>query len=353
MGRLIYGTAWKKEETDKLVYRALEQGFRAISTAAQPKNYEEALVGRGVRQAIKAGVVSRRDVSVRFSPALSILVSSSYTRNVHGHSHKGHTSDSSAQIQTTFTPAHSQAIKKVVKTTRTGAHPGWPCPQWTSIPSGCPYDPATSLAEQVHRSVSSSLTNFARTASRPEEVYIDAIILHAPYPAREHTEAVWTALSAYVPHRVCRLGISNVDDEELQHLLDFCRDNPAAAAPPAIVQNRFRGYHRDDNFDASVRQLCRENGIEYQAFGVLRETALLQDEQSVGAVAGMAFASREASLYALVMALQDDMAVLDGTSDQCTMRADLDDVRQIEGCAKSPEWKRALDSFKKGIHHQD
>ncbi|KAG8164030.1 hypothetical protein KVR01_005948 [Diaporthe batatas] len=317
MGRLIYGTAWKKEETDRLVYCALEEGFRTISTAAQPKNYDEGLVARGVQKAIDAGVVSRRDVS----------------------------------IQTTFTPAHSQAIKKLAKTTLTASHPGWPCPQETSIPGDCPYDPATSLAEQVRSSVDSSLKRFALASDSPEDVYIDAVILHTPYPTREHTETVWTALSTYVPDRVRRLGISNVDDEELQHLLDFCRGNPAVATPPSIVQNRFRGYRRDDNFDAAVRQLCRDNDIEYQAFGVLREQALLQDEQSVGAVADMAFGSREASLYALVMALQDDMAVLDGTSDPCTMRADIDDVRRIERCANSPEWKKALESFKKGIHH--
>ncbi|KAH8778677.1 NADP-dependent oxidoreductase domain-containing protein [Diaporthe sp. PMI_573] len=316
MGRLIYGTAWKKDDTDKLVYCALEAGFRAISTAAQPENYEEALVAQGVGRAINAGVVPRRDVS----------------------------------IQTTFTPAHSQAIKTVVKTTGPGLHPGWPCPQRTSTPSDCPYDPATSLAEQVHHSVASSLSNFAIMPSSPGDVYIDAVILHAPYPAREHTEAVWTALSAHVPHHVRRLGISNVDDEELQHLLDFCAANPAAAAAPAIVQNRFRGCHRDDNFDAAVRQICKENGIEYQAFGVLREKALLQDQQSVGAVADLAFASREASLYALVMALQDDMAVLDGTSKPSTMWADINDIKQIGCCAESPEWKRALESFEKGIH---
>lgn len=71
MGRLIYGTAWKKEETDKLVYCALKVGFRALSTAAQPLNYEEELVALGVRRAIDTRVVSRRDVSVR-SPLLSV-----------------------------------------------------------------------------------------------------------------------------------------------------------------------------------------------------------------------------------------------------------------------------------------
>lgn len=239
---------------------------------------------------------------------------------------------------------------RTTRTTRTAAHPGWPYPQRTSTPRDCPYDPATSLAEQVNSSVATSLRNFAVVSSSPRDVYIDAVILHAPYPAREHTEAVWTALSAYVPDHIRRLGISNVDDEELQHLLDFCRANPATAAAPAIVQNRFRGCRRDDNFDAAVRQICRENGIEYQAFGVLRETALLQDEQSVGAVADLAFVSREASLYALVMALQDDMAVLDGTSDPRTMGADMDGMQRIGECADSPEWKRALESFKKGIH---
>lgn len=259
-------------------------------------------------------------------------------------------SDNSSQIQTTFTPAHDQAVKKVVKPSRTGTHhQGWPCAQRASTPSDCPYDPTTPLAEQVRSSLALSLKHFTFTPSSHEDVYLDAVILHTPYPDRKHTEEVWTALSAYVPHRVHRLGISNVTDDELQHLLDFCRANPAAAARPTIVQNRFRDSDKDA-FDSTIRQMCRENGIEYQAFGVLRTRALLQDQQSVGAVVGLAGVSREAALYALVMALQDDMAVLDGTSDPQTMAADMEDLRVIRGYAESPEWKRALDSFKGGVH---
>ena len=37
--RIIYGTAWKKEQTAVLVEQAIEQGFRAIDTACQPKHY--------------------------------------------------------------------------------------------------------------------------------------------------------------------------------------------------------------------------------------------------------------------------------------------------------------------------
>lgn len=89
MGRLIYGTAWKKEETDKLVYCALKEGFREISTAAQPINYEEALVALGVRRAIDTSVVARRDVSVR-SPLFSVSSCLLSVWNLHSSSHKGH-----------------------------------------------------------------------------------------------------------------------------------------------------------------------------------------------------------------------------------------------------------------------
>ena len=38
---IIYGTAWKKEMTADLVYKAIKHGFRAIDTACQPKHYNE------------------------------------------------------------------------------------------------------------------------------------------------------------------------------------------------------------------------------------------------------------------------------------------------------------------------
>lgn len=45
MPKMMYGTAWKKEETSKHVYNALKAGFRGIDTACQPKHYREDLVG--------------------------------------------------------------------------------------------------------------------------------------------------------------------------------------------------------------------------------------------------------------------------------------------------------------------
>src|SRR6202045_4606747 len=46
--RIIYGTAWKKADTERLVRTAIQQGFRGIDTACQPKHYDEAGVGAAV-----------------------------------------------------------------------------------------------------------------------------------------------------------------------------------------------------------------------------------------------------------------------------------------------------------------
>lgn len=46
--RIIYGTAWKKGDTARLVGAALREGFRGIDTACQPKHYDEAGVGAGI-----------------------------------------------------------------------------------------------------------------------------------------------------------------------------------------------------------------------------------------------------------------------------------------------------------------
>lgn len=61
---LVYGTAWKKEQTADLVYKAIRAGFRAIDTAAQPKHYREDLVGSGIRRAIREGIVRRDELYV-------------------------------------------------------------------------------------------------------------------------------------------------------------------------------------------------------------------------------------------------------------------------------------------------
>jgi diketogulonate reductase-like aldo/keto reductase len=59
--RIIYGTAWKKTDTQRLVELAVKRGFRGIDTACQPKHYDEAGVGAGVTACLSLGLV-RRDL---------------------------------------------------------------------------------------------------------------------------------------------------------------------------------------------------------------------------------------------------------------------------------------------------
>lgn len=48
---IMYGTAWKEEQTARLVRLALDAGFRAIDTANQRKHYFEAAVGEALASA--------------------------------------------------------------------------------------------------------------------------------------------------------------------------------------------------------------------------------------------------------------------------------------------------------------
>jgi diketogulonate reductase-like aldo/keto reductase len=67
--RIIYGTAWKKSETARLVGTAIRQGFRGIDTACQPKHYDEPGVGEGVAASLN-DALARKDLylQTKFTP---------------------------------------------------------------------------------------------------------------------------------------------------------------------------------------------------------------------------------------------------------------------------------------------
>ena len=59
---LRYGTAWKKEATRDLVFKAVKAGFRHIDTACQPRHYNEAGVGEGWTAAARDLGLARDDI---------------------------------------------------------------------------------------------------------------------------------------------------------------------------------------------------------------------------------------------------------------------------------------------------
>ena len=98
---LIYGTAWKKEDTAKYVAQAVKAGFRFIDTACQPKHYNEPGVGNGWTAAAQELGLVRSDL----------------------------------WLQTKFTSYDGQD------------------------PNNCPYNPKDSIETQVRTSLQTSLKN--------------------------------------------------------------------------------------------------------------------------------------------------------------------------------------------------
>ena len=62
---LVYGTAWKEDETERLTLLALEAGFRGIDTANQRKHYHEAQVGSAITKALGRGLCERAALFVQ------------------------------------------------------------------------------------------------------------------------------------------------------------------------------------------------------------------------------------------------------------------------------------------------
>ena len=181
---ILYGTAWKKSDTESLVRTAIRLGFRGIDTACQPKHYHESGVGAGVAACLRG------------EPACN-----------------GNLAREDLYLQTKFTALSGQD------------------------PARIPYDPNASLPDQVRQSLAVSLRNL-------QTDYLDGLLLHSPLPSARQTLEVWQAMESLVDvRRVRQLGISNCYRlEQLETLCDSAR------IKPAVVQNRFHadtGYDRE------------------------------------------------------------------------------------------------------------
>ena len=247
---LMYGTAWKQEATTALVVAAVEAGFRAIDTANQPRHYSEALVGAALRQLAAAGI--GRDQLF---------------------------------LQTKFTSPPGQDHR-------------------------IPYDAAAGPAEQVARSLASSLEHLGTER-------LDAYVLHGPstrFGLAPYDLAVWRAMEqAHAAGTVERLGVSNVSAAQLELLMDH------AEVAPVFVQNR---CYADRGWDREVRAFCRERGLVYQGFSLL--TANPQVLVSAPVLTAARRLDRTPAQVVLRFALEVGMLPLTGTTDPGHMRQDLE-----------------------------
>ena len=206
-----------------------------------------------------------------------------------------------------------------------------------------PYDPQSSIPDQVRESIESSLQNLRHLGETdaPDDTYIDALVLHSPMSSMDETMEVWHMAEQFVPHKIRHLGISNCNQYQLMELYK------KADIKPAVVQNRFYPKTR---FDVGLRKFCRDNSIIYQSFWTLTANPQIVWSAEVGVLANQVGITPQAALYCLVLAL-DNTVILDGTKNGGNMLADLKAPDMVKSFAEKHrnEWLSILERFKRLI----
>ncbi|MBK8219963.1 MAG: aldo/keto reductase [Candidatus Obscuribacter sp.] len=160
---IMYGTAWKKEQTTRLVKLALEAGFTAIDSANQLKHYDEALVGQAISEFESQGV-KRQDLF----------------------------------LQTKFTSLNGQDHR-------------------------LPYDPSQPLTVQVRQSMESSLKHF--NTDFVDSYILHGP--QARYGLTAEDLEVWATMEKLYDEGKTRvIGVSNVSFEQLSELCALARVKP-------------------------------------------------------------------------------------------------------------------------------
>lgn len=161
---LLYGTAWKADDTARLTGLALGAGFRGVDTANQRKHYHEAGVGEAVAAAVAAGLVARADLFL--------------------------------QTKFTFRPGQDHRL---------------------------PYNPASPVAEQVAQSFNSSLRHLGTDVI---DSYLLHGPSRGDGLGAADWEA-WGAMEAlHRSGRARLLGVSNVTADQLRLLCEKARVRP-------------------------------------------------------------------------------------------------------------------------------
>ncbi|KAK4186571.1 NADP-dependent oxidoreductase domain-containing protein [Podospora australis] len=202
------------------------------------------------------------------------------------------------------------------------------------------FSPQDSIPSQISASVHASLSNL----STP---YIDALVLHSPFPSLQDTLKAFAALNPFIESRqILSVGISNTPFPILEALHSSLVSHPQLQ--PKIVQNRFRAG--EYNWDLQTRNFCKERYIKYQGFWTLTgNPGVWQTREFVGRIAEGAVVGRAEAWYSLM--LEEGITVLNGTTSQEHMKGDLEGVERVREWRGTKEggevWEGCFESFKK------
>ncbi|PMD33306.1 Aldo/keto reductase, partial [Hyaloscypha variabilis F] len=274
---IIYGTAFKFENSASLVEAALKAGFRAIDTAGSKSAYGEADVGRGIVAALGTGAFERKEL----------------------------------YIQTKFSPFKPD-----------------------KDPALYPYDTKKSITEQVEESVSSSLANLGVE-------YLDSLVLHSLYPDIEDTLIAWRAMETLVPSKVTSLGLSNIDLESLRRVCEIATVKPTAIQNRFTVDTvdkpnpQFPANlpYQLVTWDRDVREYCHQHGIAYAPWGLLWGSLDVLDGPGhvIEKASKEVGISKEIACYACMRTLGGcQISLLCGTSNEGRMHETLAGLAKVQ-----------------------
>lgn len=239
----VYGSGSKqtRNQTVECVVSAIRHGLRWLDTSNQHRYYHETGTGLGWTTAARALGLERSDL----------------------------------YIQTKFSPL----------TNISGSYKFW-----------------NQTVESVEQNV---LDSMAESLQHLQTTYLDAFILHAPYPEFETNLKVWRVMESLVDKgTVLRLGLSNFDDLET-----VIRLYNKARIKPAILINQFSARH----FDVRLLEFARQHGMYYQTFWNIRlnKKALYHNEEIANMTADKGLNSTIQYLYAFLFGI--GITPMDGT----------------------------------------
>ena len=187
-------------------------------------------------------------------------------------------------LQTKFTPLSGQDLNNV------------------------PYDKNAELEVQVEQSFKNSLENL-RTD------YVDALLLHSPFPKFEDTMKVWRKFEMlFEEKKVHRIGISNI--YSVEQLKEISQE---AKHKPTIIQNRF---YPDSNYDLEIRNFCERHLMIYQSFWTLTGNPNVLSDPDFIKISERLKLTKEQLFLKFVMHL--GIIPLIGTSNKEHMKKDLE-----------------------------
>ena len=202
-----------------------------------------------------------------------------------------------------------------------------------------PFDPSSSITEQIGASIIGSLENLRPSQGAPlDEVYIDCLILHTAYEKVEDNLEARAVFAERVPRTVRQVGISNVTIHELRAIYD------RVEVKPTVVQDAF--IPKGD-YDRELRNCCAETGITHQAFWTLTTNPELLQSSPVNHVANEAGIEKEVALHEL--ASLSNVDVLNRTKRPDRMKSDFKQTAWLgvwkRDGAKIKIWKTVLGQF--------